>query len=149
VCQQGIAVLYSLDLDQSVQQLSLSVQQYQHFVVQPCLHGTVLRFPWVADGPLALLGRYGTTQGSKQGAEAPAPYTAHVCGWMASPDVVVATITHRLLFKVVQVLCMQTSAASMSPDSRCRTWSGLTVTLVAGLCLVRTWGGLVGHHVSP
>mgnify|MGYP001806290622 FL=1 len=55
------AVMNSLDLDQSVQQLCLPVQQYQHVVVEPRGHRTVLRFPWLAGGSLAFLGRYATT----------------------------------------------------------------------------------------
>jgi hypothetical protein len=53
--------LNSLDLDQSVQQLSLPVQQYEHVVVEPRGHCTVLRLPWLAGGSLAFLGRYTTT----------------------------------------------------------------------------------------
>jgi hypothetical protein len=53
-------VLNSLDLYQSVQELCLPVQQYQH-VVEPRGHRTVLRFPWLAGGSLAFLGRYATS----------------------------------------------------------------------------------------
>jgi hypothetical protein len=51
----------SLDLDQSVQQLSLPVQQYQHVVVEARGHGPILRFPWLVGGSFAFLGRYATT----------------------------------------------------------------------------------------
>jgi hypothetical protein len=75
--------LNSLDLDQSVQKLSLPVQQYEHVVVEPRGHRTVLRFPWLAMALLPFLA--GTpppcsAQGSKQGTGAsdPASYSALV-----------------------------------------------------------------------
>jgi hypothetical protein len=64
------AVLNSLDLNQSFQQLSLPVQQYEHIVIESCGQITILRFPWLAGGSLAFPGRYATTlqcTGSKQG----------------------------------------------------------------------------------
>jgi hypothetical protein len=57
----SLAAMNSLDLDQSNQQLSLPVQQYEHVVVEPRGHRTVLRFPWLAGGSLAFPGRYATT----------------------------------------------------------------------------------------